>query len=1049
MESVWWVFKQLYTKGMVYQGVKVMPYSTACTTALSNFESGQNYKDVQDPMVFVAMPLLGDADKAALIIWTTTPWTLPSNMACCVNPEHQYVKVKEVATGSVYVIMESRIDFVFKSKDAVQVLGKFPGSKLKGLRYDPPFNYFKKYESVAFRVLCDNYVTEESGSGIVHQAPYFGEDDYRVCLAHKVIKRDQEIICPLDASGRFTSEVPDFEGQYVKDADKNIIAMLKKTGRLVRAGQHSHSYPFCWRSDTPLIYKAVPSWFVRVEHMTKQLLACCAQTYWVPDNVKEKRFGNWLREARDWAISRNRYWGTPIPLWMSPSGDEIVCIGSIEELEKLSGIKVKDLHRETVDSIEIPSKVPGNPPLRRITEVFDCWFESGSMPYAQQHYPFENPQEFMNNFPADFIAEGIDQTRGWFYTLLVISTALFNKPPFKNLIANGLVLAADGQKMSKRKQNYPDPMLLVSKYGADSIRLYLINSPVVRAENLRFKEEGVRDIIKDVFLPWFNAYRFLFQNVERFEKEDKIVYKYDAQRQQQQKSDNVMDVWIISFKESLLDFIAKEMKAYRLYTVVPRLTKFIDQLTNWYVRMNRKRIKGEGGVKDCYYALDTLYDVLVAMSKMMAPFTPFLTEYMYQRLRLLDQNTKPGSVHYEMMPSSNTGNINLPMERAVARMQAVVELGRVMRDRRTVPIKYPLEEVVVIHRQQEYLDDISSLQQFITSELNVRSIVLSQDKKKYGVTLRAEPDHKLLGMRLKNDVKTVKQMITQLTDAEIQDQLKRGWFEVGGHRLELNEVRVIYQFGGETAVKASDFEAHSDNDVLVLLNMKPSQELADEGMAREIINRIQKLKKKAKLIPTDTVLVTYNISKSESDVMRVAKSHQAFIQGIIKSNFVQHDAAAEKLELVIEETQDLKDVQLRLRITTLKERSMPKLPWINVVLADDIQMRYVSPNARRTASFNLVDFKGKLMTLDALRSEVEKVFGISQTKWIITSSPEKRNELEKINDALAGKTLFIVRGAAGKFPPEFVNASSPFSRFVNKNVGGREVTVYTENPSEN
>ena len=1047
MESVWWVFKQLYTKGLVYQGVKVMPYSTACTTALSNFESGQNYKDVQDPMVFVSMPLIDAPDKAALVVWTTTPWTLPSNMTCCVNPDHQYVKVKELATGAIYIIMESRIDFVFKSKDAVEVLEKFPGSKLKGARYEPPFNYFKKYENVAFRVFCDNYVTEESGSGIVHQAPYFGEDDYRVCLANGVITRDQEIVCPLDASGKFTKEVPDFEGQYVKDADKNIIAMLKKTGRLLRAGQHTHSYPFCWRSDTPLIYKAVPSWFVRVEHMTKQLLAACSQTYWVPDNVKEKRFGNWLREARDWAISRNRYWGTPIPLWMSPSGDEIVCIGSIEELEKLSGIKVKDLHRETVDNIEIPSKIPGNPPLRRITEVFDCWFESGSMPYAQQHYPFENPQEFLNNFPADFIAEGIDQTRGWFYTLLVISTALFNKPPFKNLIANGLVLASDGQKMSKRKQNYPDPLLLVSKYGADAIRLYLINSPVVRAENLRFKEEGVRDIIKDVFLPWFNAYRFLFQNVERFEKEDKIVYKYDVKRHQRVKSDNVMDIWITSFKESLLEFIAKEMKAYRLYTVVPRLTKFIDQLTNWYVRTNRKRIKGEGGVEDCYHALDTLYDVLLAMVKMMAPFTPFLTEYMYQRLRLLDESLKPGSVHFEMMPVANNANINLPIERAVARMQAVIELGRVMRDRRTVPIKYPLTEVIVIHQQQEYLDDIKSLEQFITSELNVRSIVLSQDKKKYGVTLRAEPDHKLLGIRLKNDAKTVAQDIKQLSDNDIQEQVKRGWFEVGKHRLELTEVRVIYQFGGETSASA-DLEAHSDNDVLVLLNMKPNQELMDEGTAREIINRIQKLKKKAKLIPTDPVIITYTVSKPESDVTRVAKSHQAFIEGIIKSKFVQHDTEADKREILIEETQELKDIQLRLRITTLNKRVLPVLPFVNIVLADDVQMRYVVPNARRTATFNLVDFKGNLMTLEQLKSEVERVFGIAQTKWFITSSLEKCNELEKVTKDIAGKTLFILKSFNGKIAPELVNASSPFSKFVNKTVDGKEITVYIENPSQ-
>lgn len=1043
MESVWWVFKQLFEKGLVYQGVKVMPYSTACTTPLSNFESGQNYKDVQDPMVFVSMPLIDDRDRAALIVWTTTPWTLPSNMACCVNPEIHYVKVKEIATGSVYIVMEARVEFVFKSAAAVEILDKFLGSKLKGLQYVPPFDYFKKYSDVAFRVLCDSYVTEGSGSGIVHQAPYFGEDDYRVCLAHNIIKRDQEVICPLDAKGAFTKEVSDFEGQHVKDADKNIIKVLKEKGRLVRAGTHVHSYPFCWRSDTPLIYKAVPSWFVRVEHMTDQLLACCAQTYWVPDHVKDKRFGNWLRDARDWAISRNRYWGTPIPLWISPSGDEIVCIGSIEELEKHSGIRVNDLHRETVDNIEIPSKIPGNPPLKRVSEVFDCWFESGSMPYAQQHYPFENPQDFINNFPADFIAEGIDQTRGWFYTLLVISTALFNKPPFKNLIANGLVLAADGQKMSKRKQNYPDPLTLVDKYGADAIRLYLINSPVVRAENLRFKEEGVRDIIKDVFLPWYNAYRFLFQNIVRFEKEDKVIYKYDAKKQESNKSDNVMDIWIMSFKESLLDYIAKEMKAYRLYTVVPRLTKFIDQLTNWYVRMNRRRLKGEGGIRDCYHALNSLYDVLFAMSKMMAPFTPFLTEYMYQRLRLLNESSSPGSVHYEMMPTSNPLMINVNIERAVARMQAVVELGRVMRDRRTVPVKYPLTEVVIIHREQQYLEDIQSLQGFITSELNVRSIVLSQDKEKYGVSTRAEPDHKLLGLRLKGDFKNVSQKIRDLSDSDIQDQSTRGWFEVCGHRLESNEVHIIYQF---SANDSGDYEAHSDNDVLVLLNMKPNQELLDEGIAREIINRVQKLKKKAKLIPTDTVIITYSTTTKTGEVARISKSHCEFIENVIKSKYVEHDQAADKRELLMEEMQELKDEKFMLKITTTSERAMPKLPWINVVLADDIKMRFVDKETQPTASFNLVDFSGDLMTFKQLKQEVEFVFGIYGTCYNLLASVDGK-ELTEVTKELAGKTVFVRQSEKGKFASDFLNKNYPFSKFENKLVNGKEVTVYAENPT--
>ena len=506
----------------------------------------------------------------------------------------------------------------------------------------------------------------------------------------------------------------DFKGQYVKDADKNIIKKLKDMGRLVNASQIKHSYPFCWRSETPLLYRAVPSWFMRVEQMTKTLLEMNEKTYWVPETIKEGRFANWLRDARDWNLSRNRYWGTPIPVWMSPDGEEAVCVGSIAELEKLSGIKIEDLHRETVDKIEIPSKRPGQPPLKRITEVFDCWFESGSMPYAQNHYPFENKKEFEDSFPADFIAEGTDQTRGWFYTLLVLSTALFNKPPFKNLIVNGLVLASDGHKMSKKKKNYPDPMIVVNKYGADALRLYVINSPVVRAETLRFKEEGVRDILKDVFLPWYNAFRFLLQNIEAFSETSGEPYIWNENTCLGQ-SDNVMDKWIISFSQSLLAFVKREMAAYRLYTVLPRLMKFIDNLTNWYVRTNRKRIKGENTThEDCRNALDTLFSVIFTMVRVFAPFTPFLTENMYQSLKAMlgdSFNSKEkGSVHFLMIPQPRTDLINEDIERAVSRMQTVVELGRVLRDRKTMPVKYPLPELVLIHKDQECLQDVQSLE---------------------------------------------------------------------------------------------------------------------------------------------------------------------------------------------------------------------------------------------------------------------------------------------------------------------------------------------------
>uniref|UniRef100_A0A3P8S6N3 Isoleucine--tRNA ligase, cytoplasmic n=1 Tax=Amphiprion percula TaxID=161767 RepID=A0A3P8S6N3_AMPPE len=1013
METVWWVFKQLYDKGLVYRGVKVMPFSTACNTPLSNFESHQNYKDVQDPSVIVNFPLV-ESEDVSLIAWTTTPWTLPSNLALCVNPEFLYVKVKDNTTDKTYIMMEARLGALFKSESEYTLLDKFPGKMLKGKKYKPLFTYFAKCEEKgAFQVVMDNYVKEEEGTGVVHQAPYFGADDYRVCTEYNIIQRDQAPICPVDASGCFTSEVTDFAGQYVKDADKNIIKWLKEKGRLVNASSFKHSYPFCWRSDTPLIYKAVPSWFVRVEHMVEKLLDNNGKCYWVPEFVREKRFGNWLRDARDWAISRNRYWGTPIPLWVSDDFEEVVCVGSVAELEELTGVKVTDLHRESIDSLTIPSRC-GKGSLRRITEVFDCWFESGSMPYAQVHYPFENRKEFEDTFPADFIAEGIDQTRGWFYTLLVLSTALFGKPPFKNVIVNGLVLASDGQKMSKRKKNYPDPGLIVQSYGADALRLYLINSPVVRAENLRFKEEGVRDVLKDVFLPWYNAYRFLVQNVQRLQKEDEIQFLYNESTAKQ--SDNIMDKWIQSFTQSLIQFFKAEMDAYRLYTVVPRLVKFVDMLTNWYVRTNRRRLKGESGTEDCLWALETLFSVLFSMCRLMAPFTPFITEMMYQNLRhLIDpasvEEKDSGSIHYLMLPQVRETLIDKRIESAVSQMQSVIELGRVIRDRKTLPVKYPLKEVVVIHQDAEALKDIQSLQKYILEELNVRQLTLSTDKDKYGIRLRAEPDHMVLGKRLKGAFKAVTASIKELSSEKLEAFQKTGSITVDGHELHEEDLRLMYTFD-QSSGSAAQYEAHSDAQVLVLLDVTPDQSMVDEGVAREVINRIQKLRKKGHLVPSDEITVYYRCKPEGEYLDSVIQAHTDFILATTKAPLLPFPVP-KTASVIIEETTQLKGSDLEL--TIVKGSSAPRAP-LNGPACTYVNLRVKVDNKEQEGVVLLENPKGdNRLDLDKLKKVCSSIFGTNNTQLRVFNAGTELTSKTDLQ-TLSGKTLSVTSGSSSAGP---------------------------------
>ncbi|KAF3455800.1 hypothetical protein FNV43_RR00442 [Rhamnella rubrinervis] len=932
METVWWVFGQLYEKGLVYKGFKVMPYSTGCKTPLSNFEAGQDYKVVNDPEIMVTFPVVGDPQNAALVAWTTTPWTLPSNLALCVNATFTYVKVCNRYSGKIYVVAESRLSALPSEKpksnvvngpdaskksnsktkgssvgkkdnieDSYEVLGKVSGASLVGLQYEPLFNYFSEFSDVAFRVVADNYVTDDSGTGIVHCAPAFGEDDYRVCSENQIIRKGENLIVAVDDDGCFTERITDFSGCYVKDADKDIIESVKVRGRLVKSGTFAHSYPFCWRSKTPLIYRAVPSWFIRVEQLKDQLLENNKQTYWVPDFVKEKRFHNWLENARDWAVSRSRFWGTPLPVWISEDDEEIVVIDSIEKLEKLSGAKVFDLHRHNIDHITIPSnRGPEFGVLRRIDDVFDCWFESGSMPYAYIHYPFDNVELFEKNFPGHFVAEGLDQTRGWFYTLMVLSTALFGKPAFRNLICNGLVLAEDGRKMSKSLKNYPSPIEVIDDYGADALRLYLINSPVVRAETLRFKKEGVYGVVKDVFLPWYNAYRFLVQNAKRLEVEGSPPF-VPIDLATLQKSSNVLDQWINSATQSLVYFVRQEMNYYRLYTVVPYLLKFLDNLTNIYVRFNRKRLKGRSGEEDCRTALSTLFNVLILSCKVMAPFTPFFTEVLYQNMRKVS-NELEESIHYCSFPLAE-GKRDERIEQSVTRMMTIIDLARNIRERHIKPLKTPLSEMVIVHPDSDFLDDIAGkLREYVLEELNIRSLMPCNDTLKYA-SLRAEPDFSVLGKRLGRHMGVVAKEVKAMSQENILAFEKCGEVTIAGHCLKLSDIKVVRDFKRPNGTTEQEIDAAGDGDVLVILDLRPDESLFEAGIAREIVNRIQKLRKKAALEPTDAVEIYFeSLDQDKSISERVLHSQELYIRDAIGSPLLPSTLMPSYAVIIGEET---------------------------------------------------------------------------------------------------------------------------------------------------
>ena len=853
MESVWWVLKQLWSKDLVYQGVKVVPFSTALGTVLSNFEAGSNYQDVQDPAVTVLFKL--QDEDAFIAAWTTTPWTLPSNLGLCVNANIDYLLVQEADSGRKIYIAAARLEAVGKGKN-LNVLNTLPGTALVGKRYVPLFPYFNHLDAEgAFRVVADDYVTTDSGTGVVHQAPAFGEDDFRVMKAHGV----KSAPCPVDFEGKYTSEVSDYAGVYVKDADKLIIRRLKEEGMLFQQDVVVHSYPFCPRSDTPIIYRTIPSWYVKVESLRDRLVASNQQINWVPDHIKNGRMGNWLQNALDWCISRNRYWGTPLPIWINDENGKVICIGSIAELQEHTGVLVADLHREYVDDLTF--ELPGEAgTYRRVSEVLDCWFESGSMPYAQLHYPFENQELFEAGFPAEYIAEGLDQTRGWFYTLLVLSTALYDKPSFKNVIVNGIVMAEDGKKMSKRLRNYTPPDELMEAYGADALRLYLINSGLVKAEEQRFADSGVKDMVRRALLPWFNSFRFLqtYADIDQWRAQAAAPL-----------STNITDQWMLSRLQSLLTNVTREMAEYKLYNVVPALFEFIEELTNWYIRLNRSRFWTEGESADKTAAYQTLYQTLHGLTLAMAPFAPFLAEHIYQQLLPYAPQdvAQPQSVHLCRYPQPDANCIQPVLEAAVARMQAIILLGRQKRNQVKIKTKTPLARLTVIHREQTMLDEIARLEDYLRGELNVKRVDYTRNEDDY-IRFFAKPNAPVLGKRLGKDFGKFRGLIEKLDAAALNRLQATGSLTIDNVPFSLEDILVFREAKPGT-------DAISDRLVTIDMDCTLYPALVQEGLAREVVSRIQKSRKDLGFKVTDRIDIHYDASP---ELAAAITAHASYIR---------------------------------------------------------------------------------------------------------------------------------------------------------------------------
>jgi isoleucyl-tRNA synthetase len=845
IESVWWILKTFWERDLLFKGYKIVPYCPRCGTPLSDHEVAQGYADATDPSVFVRLPLV-DKPGTSLLVWTTTPWTLPANVAVAAGPEVEYVTVERALPegGTERLILaEALLEKVFRG-EAVKVMERFKGKKLKGTKYHPLFT-FMPLEKPAHYVVLGNFVTIEDGTGLVHIAPAFGADDMEVSKTYNL-----PVLLTVGPDGAFLPQVTPWRGVFVKEADPSITADLDQRGLLFRAETYTHTYPFCWRCDTPLLYYARESWYIRTSAFKERLVELNRQINWVPEHIKEGRFGNWLENNIDWALSRERYWGTPLPVWECPECQHRDCIGSVKELSEKAGQDLSnpsinsgrglDLHRPYVDNIHWDCPKCGGK-MTRVLDLIDVWFDSGSMPVSQWHYPFENKEKFESQFPADYICEAVDQTRGWFYTLHAISTLLFDKPSFKNVICLGLVVDADGQKMSKSRGNVVDPWDVINDSGADAFRWYFYTSAPPNAER-RFAPSMVTDVVKNFTLTLWNVYSFFvtYANLDKPDLHKKV------------RLNNDLDKWLLSSLNALVRDVTGAYEAYDVPGATRPIEAFVEALSTWYLRRSRRRFWKSESDTDKQAAYSTLYTALVTLSKLLAPAMPFLADEMYQNLARTEDERAPESVHLAKWPQADESLIDETLNREMALVMRLVSLGHSARQKANRKVRQPLAEAAFALGRPEERHAVETYADLITDELNVKKVRLL-DASTEAATFVLKPLPKQLGQKYGNKFPAIQKAILAMEPAAAAPGLLSGLalkVTVDGESIEIlpEEVEV-------RADAKSGFAVAADGAYLVALVTDLTPELVREGLAREFVRRVQDLRKTAGLDVADRIKV--------------------------------------------------------------------------------------------------------------------------------------------------------------------------------------------------